>query len=78
MVKVIEPQLASGEQLVVFGKTQDEYFDLPAAVDQMGTITTEWEFSAEDLEKILDGGRLRLRILTFGQPLQPVCVEVIK
>jgi hypothetical protein len=39
---------------------------------------TEWELSAEDLAKVLAGGRVRLWIYTFGHALQPVALEVVE
>lgn len=65
-------------QVVIFAKDQPEYFPLPAVVSPDGTmVTTEWELSAEELQRVLEGGRIRLRLWTFGHPLQPVLIEVV-
>jgi len=66
-----------GARLIVFAKDQPEYDPLPAAVDQAGVVMTEWEFTAEELALILAGGRLRLWIHTFRQPLQPISLQVV-
>lgn len=63
---------------VVFAANQPQYDPLPAAIDAKGLVMTEWEFSAEDLAVILNGGRLRLWLWTFRQPLQPVQLEVVE
>jgi hypothetical protein len=74
----VEPTLHHGAKLVVFAKDQPQYIPLPASVDSDGIVMTEWEPTAEELEMLLSGGRIRLWIYTFGQALQPVKVEVTK
>ena len=66
------------DRLVVFAKDQPEYFPLPASVNPAGVVMTEWELSAEDLAALLGGGRVRIWLHTFNQPLQPISVEVTK
>ena len=74
----VEPKtLHDDAVIVVFAKDQPEYTPLPAAVDPAGVVLTEWEFSAEDLATLINGGRLRLWLYTFNHPLQPISVEVI-
>lgn len=67
---------------MVFGRGQAAYLELPAAVDDQGTVITEWEFTASELAVILNGGRLRVTILHTGVhqgvPLSPMKLEVIK
>lgn len=63
---------------VVFGKDQPEYFPLPALLFNDGNIVTHWELSAEDLQKIVCGGKIQLTIMTYGRPLQPIRLEVIE
>lgn len=46
--------------LVVFGKHQPEYIPLPASVDTNGLVMTEWEPTAEELQILFTGGRVRL------------------
>lgn len=73
----VEPTLHDGGRLVIFAKNQPEYFPLPASMDAKGVVMTEWEPTAEELDRLLSGGRIRLWVHTFGQPLQPVSVEAI-
>lgn len=63
---------------IVFAKDHPQYEPLPAAIDTQGLVMTEWEFSAEDLAAIVNGGRVRLWIWTFRQPLQPIQMEVVE
>lgn len=63
-------------QLVVYGRDQPEYNPLPSRVDSEGGSFTLWELSLEERQAILDGARLGLRLLTFGQPLQPVYLAI--
>lgn len=67
-----------GEVAVVFAEHQSEYIPLPAVINlASGLVTTEWEFTAEELAAIVAGGRLRLVVWTFGNPLQPVQLEIV-
>ena len=77
-MKPIQPIPGDGEALVIFAAQQPEYDPLPAVVRRDGVIRTEFELSAEDLSALLNGGRIRLWIWTFKQPLQPIALEVIE
>lgn len=63
---------------VIYGKNQDEYMTLPAfrADDDCGTIETRWRLSDEELKEVQKSGAICLRILTFGNSLQPVQLSV--
>lgn len=63
---------------IVFAVNHPEYDPLPAAIDTQGLVMTEWEFSAEDLAKIVNGGRIRLWIWTYRRPLQLISMEVVE
>lgn len=65
-----------GARAAVFGAGRTDVDALPGAVDDAGLVLSEWEPSAEDLERILSGARIRLFVWTAGKPLQPVCVDV--
>lgn len=67
-----------GARLVVFAKDQPQYASLPAAVDGNGLVLTEWEPTAEELDRLLCGGRVRLWTHTFNHPFQPVNLEIIE
>lgn len=64
---------------VVFVKDQPEYMPLPAMEipnDPQGLITTKWQLSPEELERIKETRTIHLSMLTFNQPLQPVLLTV--
>lgn len=77
-MKPIAPTPHAGAAPLVFAVNQPEYDPVPAAMDMTGLVLTEWELSAEDLAKVLNGGRVRLWIWTFRHPLQPVRLEVVE
>jgi hypothetical protein len=82
-VNPVEPKIEDGFQLIIFGiNQQKDYHPLPAAVNDTGTVVTEWELSAEDLAMIFEGGRIKLQIaftgVHQGKPLSPIKIEVIK
>jgi hypothetical protein len=71
------PQLPlDGTEAVTFAKDQPEYTPLPALIFPDGKVLTEWSFSEEERALVARGENLRLWIWTFGQPLQPVALDV--
>lgn len=70
--------IPDGARLVVLAKDQPQYDPLPAAVCPDGLVMTEWALSAEDLAAVVRGGRVRLWTWTFGEPFQPVALEVVE
>ena len=73
----VEPSLHEGADLIHIAEEQDEYTTLPASVDADGLVMTEWELTEEELMTLTCGGRIRLWIHTFGNPLQPVRLETV-
>ena len=75
-----EPKIPEGWDRIVFTENQPEYESLPAAVsrDATRTVMSEWIPTAEDLKIIMNGGKIRIRQLTFFNMLQPVRVEVVE
>lgn len=65
-------------QRVVFAIDQPEYIPLPAVVseDNPNVIVTEWSFDDDEKAIVAAGGHLFLQQLTFGQPLQPINLQV--
>jgi hypothetical protein len=62
----------------LYGATQREYKPLPAFRDTSQPtvpVITRWRLSAEDLQRILDGGDIYLTQLTFGYSLQAVSLS---
>lgn len=76
-MRAVEPEkLHEGGTRVVLGIGQDEYLPLVASMSVDGMVMTEWEPSAEDLARLLDGGRVRIWLQTFGHGFPPINVEV--
>jgi hypothetical protein len=65
-------------KLITYAKNQPQYEPLPAYVEDspMGTAITEWEPTSEERRLIINGANIRISVLTFKQPLQPLKVEV--
>lgn len=68
-----------GGKRVTWGATQPDVESLPSTVsaDHKSIVTTEWEMTAEEMQLLMEGGRVRLMVWTFGHPLQPVNLMVI-
>lgn len=66
------------EKNVVIAKDQPQYNPLPAFVKEDGSVITCWELSMAELAELQLNGRLYLRIMTFGEPLQPVFLTTKK
>lgn len=58
------------QQTVILAKDQPEYLPLPAYMDHQQTVSC-WSLTWWERLKVLWGGRLWLRQLNFGDPLQP-------
>ena len=58
------------EQTMVWAKDQDPYLPLPAYTDEQQTVTC-WKLTLWERLRVLLSGRLWLRVLNFGAPLQP-------
>lgn len=64
------------ESNVVFAKNQPEYLPLPAHKTELGEVITCWELTWIERFELLWTGRLWLRVLTFGEALQPLLIEI--
>ncbi len=64
---------------VVFGEGQKEYLPLPAKrCKETGAIITCWKMSFSERVKVLLFGVVYLRVMTFGEPLQPLNMSTEK
>ncbi len=64
---------------VTFAKNQDQYGDLPAVIcEDNDTILTRWELSDDELEMIQRTKSIYVYVKTFGKPLQPLSLEVVR
>lgn len=71
----VEPTTLVGDP-IVFAKDQPEYRPLPARKTSEGKVITEWQLTDEERWRIAHGENIRLTMLTFNLPLQPVLLEV--
>lgn len=55
---------------------QEEYQTLPALKLPDNSVVTRWRLTWSERLAVLFGGNIFLSIWTFGQPLQPVYLEV--
>jgi hypothetical protein len=75
----VEPPFppVAGWRTVVYGASQPDYRALPSVVREDGLTITEWEITEEERLVLLRSGRIRISVLTFNGPLQPLLPEVI-
>ncbi len=74
----------TGAEEVTLATDQHEYKELVAAhymVEyaegmQGHALLTRWRFTSEERERIKEGADLYLACLTFGNPLQPLMLQV--
>jgi hypothetical protein len=73
----IHPTCPDGQSTVI-GSRQGDYQPLPARrlSDRYGSVITEWQLTEEERELIARGENLRITLMTFGAPLQPLQVAV--
>jgi hypothetical protein len=65
-----------GFERVVLAKDQPEYNPLPIMRNAEGVVISEWMPTAEELAGLVAGRPLRLMMLTFNHPFQPVLLTV--
>lgn len=63
------------EQTIVWAKNQPPYRPLPAYTDREQTISC-WQLTWRERLRVLFTGRLWLRQMNFGAPLQPQAPSV--
>lgn len=66
---------------VEWAKNQPEYDTLPAITyreNPQVPVTSRWKFTDAERKAIAEGADLYLTLLTFGTPLQPICVQVFR
>lgn len=63
---------------VVFAKDQKEYLPLPAYAQNNGLVTFCMELDECELEVIKKTKILKLTVLTFGRPAQPIRVTTVE
>jgi hypothetical protein len=76
-MRSIAPRTGAPE--VHVARDQEEYLEICAAlyeVDGIPALLTRWTFTEEERRRIAEGEDLYLGVLTFGQPMQPVMIQV--
>jgi hypothetical protein len=76
-MKPVFPELRTGYWQVVFAKDQPQYLQLPANTDGR-QVETKWVLSWRERLRIFFAGNLYLTLLTFGNPLQPIRVSLLR
>jgi hypothetical protein len=71
------PEPREKATFVEFAKNQPEYRPLPANV-LLPYVETKWKLSWRERLRILLSGNLYLTVMTFGQPLQPIRMSVLR
>lgn len=76
-MRPVAPRIGAPE--ITLAEEQHDYLPITAAVYQgvLGTeVVTRWQLTPEDRARLLAGEDLYLRVLTFGQPLQPLAPTI--
>jgi len=61
---------------IVKGQGQPQYQPLPVLQSTIGRAMSRWEFTHEEREAIAIGADLYITVSTFGDPIQPIRVDV--
>jgi len=64
------------ESNITFAENQTEYQPLPAYKSDDGEVISCWELTWRERIKVFLDGKIWLRVLTFGNPLQPQLPEI--
>lgn len=78
-MKAVSPVIPGNEaDEIKVAEHQEEYNTLPVLYSDDGQqCTSRWELSEEEVAEIIRSRSIFLTMLTFGQPLQPVRLEVV-
>lgn len=69
------------EQTCTFAKDQSEYGQLPAHMSDTEdgiVVTSCWSLSFKERFMLLITGKVWVKVLTFGNPLQPLDLTTVK
>lgn len=73
-MKPVDPAIQH-MQFVTYGEKQEQYKPLPARLSGSRVVTC-WKLTFAERIKMFFQGRFYLTMLTFGEPLQPVKIEM--
>lgn len=76
-MKPVAPEHRCGYSQVVFAKDQPEYIPLPANFNGV-EVETKWRLTWRERLSVLFRGSIYLSLLTFGKPLQPIRLSVLR
>jgi hypothetical protein len=71
----------TGAPEVTVAEEQEEFMPITVAVygDNVSmprTVLTRWGFTPQERQRIMDGEDLYIALATFGNPMQPISVQV--
>lgn len=55
---------------------QDEYITLPANIHPKGIVCFAFKLNFKDLIKLIFNRKIYIQLLTFGNPMQPIHINV--
>ena len=64
------------EANTIIAKDQSEYLPLPAFKDTEGQVVSCWQFSWQEIIKLIFRRKLFISQLTFNSPLQPIALDL--
>ena len=74
----VAPRVGAPE--VMMAQDQDQYLTVCVALitysDQSQAVMTRWRLSDEERALIAAGNDVYLTLMTFGQPMQPITMEI--
>jgi len=73
----IQPEARAGAQVVTFAKDQPEYLPLIANI-KGPYVETKWSLTWKERWQVLRHGTLYLTLMTFGKPLQPIRMSILR
>jgi len=73
----VKPEARDGAHFVVFAKDQPEYLPLPANISHPH-VETKWKLTWRERLHVLLRGNLYLTLMTFGHPLQPIRLSIMR
>ncbi len=74
-MKPVSPVIPGVSEIKI-AEHQDEYETLPAIVTEDGYVINRWRLTWRERLVVLFEGNIFLSCLTFGQPVQPVILDV--
>jgi hypothetical protein len=76
-MRPVAPRIGAPE--LTLAEEQHDYLPITAAVLQGPhgvEVVTRWQLTPEDRARLLAGEDLYIRLLTFGQPMQPLAPAI--